>query len=70
MKSPPVINCHKRTSVSENGTMKAGAGVAPGDFPQRQAGEDAEPERRVAAEGIVHLLFYRPSSSGAQRVIQ
>ncbi len=51
MNSPRVTSCQSRTSVSENGTMKAALVAAAGDLPQRDAGENAEPERRVAADG-------------------
>ena len=39
--------------VTENGTMKAWLVAAPGDLPDGDAGEDADPERRVAADGGV-----------------
>ena len=55
MNSPPVINCHSRTSVSENGTMKAALVERPAISHSGDAGEEAEPERRVAAEGLLHV---------------
>ena len=50
MNSPRATSCQSRTKVSENGTMKAALVLRPGDLPEGDAGEDAEPERRVAPD--------------------
>ena len=54
-KSPPTMSCHSLRRVSQNGTMKAALVAAAGGLPKRDADKDADPERDVAADGLVHV---------------
>ena len=70
MNSPLATSCQSRTSVSENGTMKAALVLRPAISQRAMPGEDAEPERRVAADGglhVCHLLRCHRHSGGIAR---